>query len=670
MKIKLSIITITFLVLSSAASLSAQTLNRVDTLQAAVKTDRYRVIESIGNLETNLDGIRSVASPLGEGDPIRWVQGLPGVTTGADGSSAIYVRGGNFGNNLFSVDGVQIYGYTHLLGLTTTLPQDVVGNVSLSKSGFGGSDSNFTSSHISIETKTPGGEGPKLNAAINNFLVSAAADIPITSKLSFLFSGRISPLTYEYRAVKGLLPNMLGDLNDFKAGVGDIYGKLHWQISGRHSLELSGLGSMDRYSFVTPSKSDEAMGWNNGIALLRYRGEFRRSSLDVGLSYNSYGNNQEQETLFRGVLNHLTLRSTLNEAKLSIERKAHPQKYFGLDFGANFRYAVFAPGQVAAVSNRSESILGVAYLQGNFIIPDILTAKLVVKGNFYRNTKYDKNIITPDYNISAKWNIGKHVALEASYDKMTQFYHTLEGLPVGWSLDMIVPSGEKVLPESAQQANLGILLSFSRHTLTIGAYGKKMDNLVYYKDASTMFSGSLAAWEDNVDIGQGTSYGTELLYEYNGDQLYTKVAYTLSKTTREGFANVNEGRPFHARFDRRHVFNAMAQWQRFSLSFTAQSGHWENGAAETYTMHIPGTEWTADYFAGVNNYHMPTVIRLDVGYDFSFHTRKLQHNIHLGICNVLNRFNPFMLYFDSSTESWKELALLPILPNFSYRISF
>ena len=272
MKIKLSIITISFLILSSAASLSAQTLNRVDTLQAAVKTDRYRVIESIGNLETNLDGIRSVASPLGEGDPIRWVQGLPGVTTGADGSSAIYVRGGNFGNNLFSVDGVQIYGYTHLLGLTTTLPQDVVGNVSLSKSGFGGSDSNFTSSHISIETKTPGGDGTKLNAAINNFLVSAAADIPITSKLSFLFSGRISPLTYEYRAVKGLLPNMLGDLNDFKAGVGDIYGKLHWQISGRHSLELSGLGSMDRYSFVTPSKSDETMGWNNGIALLRYRG--------------------------------------------------------------------------------------------------------------------------------------------------------------------------------------------------------------------------------------------------------------------------------------------------------------------------------------------------------------------------------------------------------------
>jgi hypothetical protein len=29
-----------------------------------------------------------------------------------------------------------------------------------------------------------------------------------------------------------------------------------------------------------------------------------------------------------------------------------------------------------------------------------------------------------------------------------------------------------------------------------------------------------------------------------------------------------------------------------------------------------------------------------------------------------------MLYFDAASEGWKLIALLPILPNFSYRISF
>ena len=60
---------------------------------------------TISKLETDVRGIRSVVSPLGEGDPIKWVQNLPGVTTGADGTTAFYVRGSNMGNNLFSLDG-------------------------------------------------------------------------------------------------------------------------------------------------------------------------------------------------------------------------------------------------------------------------------------------------------------------------------------------------------------------------------------------------------------------------------------------------------------------------------------------------------------------------------------------------------------------------------------
>ena len=92
-----------FLLLFSlvSLSLSAQTVAWQDTLQAAVKTDTRRIELSLGHLQTSLDGIRSIVSPMGEGDPIRWAQGLPGVTTGADGTTAMYVRGGGSGNNLF-----------------------------------------------------------------------------------------------------------------------------------------------------------------------------------------------------------------------------------------------------------------------------------------------------------------------------------------------------------------------------------------------------------------------------------------------------------------------------------------------------------------------------------------------------------------------------------------
>ena len=35
-----------------------------------------------------------------------------------------------------------------------------------------------------------------------------------------------------------------------------------------------------------------------------------------------------------------------------------------------------------------------------------------------------------------------------------------------------------------------------------------------------------------------------------------------------------------------------------------------------------------------------------------------------------NHFNPFTIYYDSDTKEWKELALLPVLPTFCYRIFF
>ena len=253
---------------------------------------------------------------------------------------------------------------------------------------------------------------------------------------------------------------------------------------------------------------------------------------------------------------------------------------------------------------------------------------------------------------------------------MVQHYHTLEGLPVGWSLDMIVPSSRDIVPESALQGNLGFSTEIGKHTVSAGGFYKQMNDLVYYKYAQSLFSGGMANWEEDVDLGKGTSYGAEFMHEYVGKDLYTRVSYTWSKTNRYGFPNVNEGGEFHARFDRRHVLNAVAQWKGFSAAVSLQSGHWENGAAETYPMHVPGAEWTADYFSGVNNYHMPTVFRLDLGYMFSFKTGKVKHDVNVGLCNATNHFNPFMLYFDAATEGWKMIALLPILPNFSYRISF
>ena len=82
--------TVSILLLPAACCLAgAQDLSQIDTLAAAVVTDSPVLQKrSVSELSTDIEVIRAVVSPLGEGDAIRWAQTMPGVTTGADGTTA------------------------------------------------------------------------------------------------------------------------------------------------------------------------------------------------------------------------------------------------------------------------------------------------------------------------------------------------------------------------------------------------------------------------------------------------------------------------------------------------------------------------------------------------------------------------------------------------------
>lgn len=647
----------------------AQETTWTDTLRAAVKTDTRSVMRTINKMESGADVLRGVVSPMGEGDPIRWSQGLPGVSTGADGSSAMYVHGSNMGNNLFSLDGVPVYGYSHILGLTTTVPSGVIENASLSKGGFEGRYGNFTAAHLNITTRDPATDRVHAEGTLNNFLAGANVEAPLGRDKTFIASARISPIGLEYKAFSSLLPARLAAFQDFRAGVGDIYGKFNWAIDSRSSLSASTLLSLDQYGFTTGEGSRDALGWNNEIAILQYHRILDRTDMDAQAYVNRYGSMQRQEKNYYGADNILSLNSRMLEAALSADFSPQQYSVWKLDYGFKTRYSRFTMGPAGAHNGKGVMLLS-SYAQATRDIPEKLHMQAVMRGNYFWNIADGRMNLRPDASLSFKWNFTRTLALEGSADYVHQFYHTLEGLPLGWSSDVIVPSGRTAPPEYALQGNLGFSLVLGRHTASLGGYYKRMGNLVYYKYAQSLFTDAFAGWERSVDIGFGNSFGGEFLYEYLGRDLYFRTAYTLSKTDRVGFATICDGGKFHARFDRRHILNMQGRWKGFSLAMTLQSGHWENGAPLTYHIYLPDLESEAEYYEGVNNFHMPTVFRLDVGYERTFHTKRAKHTVNLGVCNVTNHFNPFMLYYDAQSEGWKMLALLPVMPNFSWRVTF
>ncbi len=666
----------------------AQELEKIDTLNASVVTDsRTLKKRSVGELSSGVEVIRTVVSPMGEGDAIRWAQSLPGVTTGADGSSAIYVRGSNMGNSLVSLDGVPIYGYTHMLGLTTIVPTLITEDVTLTKGGFDAADNNFTSAHMKINSKNPA-KGYGVSASLNNFLAGISGEANFNDKISFIVSARLSPLTLEYKAAKDMLKSsMISGISDFNAQVGDVYGKIRFRINGNSSIDVFGLGSLDRYNMSMSEDSRQMMGWYNGLGQIRYLYTGKDSELTAALSYNAYGSSQEEDKIFREVRNHMSLKSDMHEITARIDRNKvmGRLKRFSMGYGAKFRNVAFEPGQVGEQTNHNEANFIDAYLQMKYQIHGKIEVKANGRINRFANVKDrvtkagsaitslkdDSRHIDLSGSAFIKWNISKAFSVEAGVDHLVQYYHTLEGLPVGWSTDMFVPSGSKVEPEYSDQFSLAFGIDFPKHKASVGGFYKEMENLVYYKYSQSLFNNGFASWEKDVEQGRGLSYGAEFLYEYIGRNFYARGSYTLSKTNRSGFPSLYNGGEFHARFDRTHVLNALAKWKGFSASFTLQSGHWENGEPLNYPMHIiDAINGTGNYYTGVNDYRMPMVLRLDLGWQHTFHTDRFTHDLILGVYNVTNHFNPFSLYFNAETEKWNGISLLPIMPNFSYRITF
>ena len=667
------------------------------TLRAAhIVSDRVTMRDA-GTRIVALPALRSMVAATGEADVIKYVQTLPGVSTGAEGSSAIYVRGGNIGSNLTTLDGVALYGGSHLLGLSSAYPNDIVSEASFRVGGFHGDESNITSSHIGIKTIDGSFTKSSYTLTASTFMLGGTVSVPLVrGKVSLVGSLRASPLGPAFRAVQGAVGGALDSLSRPRAVVFDAFAKAKWLVNDNNNLSLSVFGSKDGYSYNYGGDSDESMGWDNLIINLRHEGRLGHGwTVEDRAAYNSFSGRQGVIRNMNGTVNNLAIVSSLDELTADAVLSRSLGRWGDVHFGARERLALFNPGTSSTFKgtgplqpldsprsdHNSRASITTVHAQWDLSAGKWLELMASGKLNIYGADQAEDPAwnwqMDPEAGLLTRFNFTKWLAAEATADWTVQYYHTLEGIPMGWSVDLLVPTAPSRPPERARQYYAGLFTSFGKHHVTVGAYDKTMEGLVYFSDASLLFSPAIAGWSNNIKVGEGKSRGVEFLYEKEGERLEWRVAYTLSKTDRT-FAEVNGGLTFPAKFDRRHILNATASMRivdkpRWSAAltglYTYQSGHWETVVAGDYpAVTFFGEEYLLDYYTTVNNYQMPAYIRLDLGCSFKFKTRCPQE-LNLGVYNVMNRHNPLLVIYDDRSREWRQVSLIPIMPSFSYKIT-
>ena len=337
---------IPFLLLGFTVNVLAQEPVRTDTLPAAIKRASLLGRKTLSERVVIQKDLNVLASPTGDPDFVKFIQTLPGVATGSDGSSSYYVRGGNMGGNVQTLDGVTIYGSPHLVGLTTAYPADIVSVAEFQVGGFTSEEGNLSASHIKLSSRDGSFDTFSAKADISNFMLGGCVSTPLVKdRLSLMASFRVSPAPFEYKAISGMIDREAIDLSDAHAAIYDLYAKLKYRFDGKRSLSASFFHSRDNYKFRMNSGSEDMMSWDNAIGILQYEAPwFGKGRFRLTASYNHYGNSQGMEKQMNTTSNDLMIRSLLEEGMVHALVETPFGKDWHTQFGLKGRMAWFNPG--------------------------------------------------------------------------------------------------------------------------------------------------------------------------------------------------------------------------------------------------------------------------------------------------------------------------------------
>ncbi len=658
---------------------------------------------------------------MGEPDLLKVLQLLPGVKSGTEGTSGIYVRGGGPDQNLFLLDGVPVYNVNHLLGFFSVFNPSAIKTVKLYKGGFPARFGGRLSSVIDINMKE--GNMKKFEGEASLGIISSRLSLEgpiVKDKTSFIVSGR---RTYGDLLLQPLLKLSADNL---RAGYYfyDLNAKINHIFSEKSRLYLSGYFGQDKLyvkdkseytteSVTYKSRNEVNIGWQNATGALRWNYLFSNklfgnfiatySNYNFFVSYD-YRNSSSDSPESRDFFKYL---SGIDDWSAKAEFDYFPLPQHAVKFGSGYIYHTFEPGVTriqSAANNEPDGDFNLelgndpiyaheAYLfaEDNFDITPRLKANigLHLLGFSVQDVFYPS--LEP--RASLRFLVNEVFSLKASYSKMSQNIHLLSSSTISLPTDLWLPTTKRIKPQKSHQYALGAFFKLP-HDLdfSVEGYYKTMTNLIEYKDgASYILSGK--GWEDLVELGDGWSSGAELLLEKKLGKTTGWIGYTLSWTERQ-FDNLNFGRPFYARYDRRHdisisVTNELTKHIDIAITWVYGTGNAVTLGKQTYKQNesiSDGYDQSLTYIESRNNFRMPAYHRVDVGVNFHRVSKLGKSTFSISAYNAYNRLNPFYVDWGyKNTETGKpvssgyepnaepaliQMSIFPIIPSISYTLKF
>ena len=209
-----------------------------------------------------------------------------------------------------------------------------------------------------------------------------------------------------------------------------------------------------------------------------------------------------------------------------------------------------------------------------------------------------------------------------------------------------------------------------------------MKNLYEFKNAAAFKTGTSIS--DILTQGEGEAYGVEFFANKTTGNFTGWIGYTLSWTRRK-FSELNNGKVFYPRYDRRHdislvlAYNFNKSWDA-GLTWTYSTGQGftiPNGQYQFESIGFSEQSRVQFNYMARNTYRLPAYHKLDLNVSYQFDWIHSHMKAYLSLLNVYNRHNPFAYYptvsnLNGSTQitQFNQISLFPFIPSFGINMEF
>ena len=641
----------------------------------------------MGVMDVPIRAIKNLPVLLGERDIMKIIQLLPGVQGGQEGTSGFYVRGGNLDQNLVQLDEATVYNPNHLFGLFSTFNINAINNVKLIKGGFPAEFGGRLSSILDITMKEGNKKKYQVEGGIGLLSNNLTIQGPIQkNKSSFIVSARRSHINLLLKAFGTAKENLSYKFYDMNA-------KMNFELGKKDHLFLSFFKGNDIAAYNNVNSLNYTTDFGNSTGTLRWNHLFGSKIFsNTSVIYNDYnlGLSTSQNNFYS------QLYTAVKDITVKTDFTITPDTKHKIKTGFNFTRHQLSPASFSAAIPRRGNKLTINkdsinklnsnemafYLGDEFDVSNKFSVNYGIRVPLFTTSGKTYSFIEP--RITTKLSVGPDASIKVSYTRMNQFLHLIPNSTAGLPTDIWVPSSNKTKPQSSTQYALGYFRNFKENAIetSVEVYYKNMDNQVLFGEGRQL--------RVNVNLdslivsGKGKSYGAEFFIKKNTGKLTGWISYTLSKTTQQ-FKDLNFGKEFPFKYDRRHNLAVTASYQftktwTFSTVFVYSTGAAFTAPTGRISTLNSGTIFEGNYFVyeGRNNYRLASYHRLDLSVSNNKTVKMFKKHYErewvFGVYNAYSRLNPYFVYFEinalTSQPTAKQVSLLPIIPGISFNFKF